>query len=592
MKRILVGLSWGVDSAVAAYLLKEQGHEVVWGFMKNYLDEENPNCTTRIDSQEAIKVAKFLGIELLSFDFIKEYEERIIQYIYSSYEQGITPNPDILCNSLVKFDLFLEKALEQGFDAVATGHYARIKYYPPKSPLYFSPKGRNSPIFLPLQGGSKWEFLPLGGRLGGGSSKIPLNEKTEANVPSPRGRAREGKISLTKEIVKDRWLVRDWIHFPVNPQSKEKAKILRKNQTPAEKKLRDELLKNFSLKVKRQFPIDHYIVDFFCSKLNLVIEVDWWYHTTKDQKEHDKMRTDLLKIYWLKVIRFSNEEIFNNFEWVSRKINEEIRNCFDYNKDQSYFLSGLNQYQLSKAVFPLGGLTKPEVRAIAEKIGLPNANRKDSQGLCFIWNIKIRNFLAERLAKKEGNIVLTDWTVVGKHQGAYFFTIGQSRGLDINKKAYVCKIDVKNNELVVSYDKNDPLLLQQTIQLRNWHWISDPSAPTKSEQLPSKGSLEKGSWDLPFEEGVNSSPLGGGTPECNEGGGSKTGWMDEWQIPCTAKIRYRHVPEPATLQWNHWKHWEKGSMEITFDTPQWGIAPGQSIVAYDGDVCLGGGVII
>ncbi len=367
-KKILVGLSWGVDSAVAAYLLKEQGHEVIGGFMKNYLDEENPNCTTRIDSQEAIKVAKFLGIELLSFDFIKEYEERIIQYIYTSYEQGITPNPDILCNSLVKFDLFLEKALKQGFDAVATGHYARI--------------------------------LP------------------------PLERGDQGGISHEYQLLR----------------------------------------------------------------------------------------------------------------WV------------DYNKDQSYFLSGLNQYQLSKAVFPLGGLTKPEVRAIAEKIGLPNANRKDSQGLCFIWNIKIRNFLAERLAKKEGNIVLTDWTVVGKHQGAYFFTIGQSRGLDINKKAYVCKIDVKRNELVVSYDKNDPLLLQQTIQLRNWHWIS-------------------GERFLPSQEWQ--------------------GKVQEWQIPCTAKIRYRHVPEPAKL-----KKRDAKIMEITFDSPQWGIAPGQSIVAYDGDVCLWWGIIV
>ncbi len=402
-KKILVGLSWGVDSAVAAYLLKEQGHEVVGGFMKNYLDEENPNCTTRIDSQEAIKVAKFLGIELLSFDFIKEYEERIIQYIYSSYEQGITPNPDILCNSLVKFDLFLEKALEQGFDAVATGHYARIRI------LSTSPLAKESAPFPTSP------FLP---RRTTGWTKGGLR-----GIHSHR--AREGEYQLLR--------------------------------------------------------------------------------------------------------------------WI------------DYNKDQSYFLSGLNQYQLSKAVFPLGALTKPEVREIAEKIGLPNATRKDSQGLCFIWNIKIRNFLAERLVKKEGNIVLTDWTVVGKHQGAYFFTIGQSRGLDINKKAYVCKIDVKNNELVVSYDKNDPLLLQQTIQLRNWHWIS--------ENTP-------GSWTY------------------NEN------WPRGASIFCTAKIRYRHVPEPATLQWNHWKHWEEGNMKITFDSPQWWIAPGQSIVAYDGDVCLGGGVIV
>lgn len=522
-KKILVGLSWWVDSAVAAYLLKEQGYEVVGWFMKNYLDEENPNCTTRIDSQEAIKVARFLWIELKSFDFIKEYEERIIQYIYESYEKWITPNPDILCNSLVKFDLFLEKAIEAWFDKVATGHYARIREIT----------------------SSDKHSSPLSGGIKGGSKKYTRN-------------------------------------LPYNPILKEKAKTLRMRETDAEKKFRNKILTNLPYKFYRQRPIDEYIVDFYCSELHLVIEIDWNTHRDNDNIVYDKKRTEKLQKYWLKVIRFTNTEIYENIEWVFSLLQQEIEDSnkppltppnrrginldtlskveeyqllrwIDYNKDQSYFLSGLNQYQLSKSLFPLWALSKPEVRAIAKKIKLPNAERKDSQWLCFIGNIKIRNFLSERLKKKEWDIILTDGTLVGKHQWAYFFTIGQSRWLDINKKAYVCKIDVKNNQLIVSYDRNDPLLLQKTIKLENWHWIMD-SSPCSTTSL-------------------------------QKGGNADT--KKDVKIPCTAKIRYRHEPEPALLEKQ-----EDWTMLITFDSPQWGIAPGQSIVAYDWDICLGGGIII
>ena len=127
-KRVLVGMSGGVDSAVSAYLLQQAGYDVVAGFMKNYADESDPQCTTRKDRDDAIKAAQFLGIQdFLIFDFREEYNERIINYIYEGYKKGITPNPDILCNNLVKFDLFLEKAIAYGFDYVATGHYARIE---------------------------------------------------------------------------------------------------------------------------------------------------------------------------------------------------------------------------------------------------------------------------------------------------------------------------------------------------------------------------------------------------------------------------------------------------------------------------------
>ncbi len=346
MKKILVWMSGGVDSAVAAYLLKEQWYEVVAGFMKNYVDEENPNCSTYQDANEAIKVSKFLWLEIISFDLRKEYEEKIVKYIYAWYEKWITPNPDILCNSLIKFDVFLDKAIELWFDWIAMWHYARIE------------------------------------------------QKSDWNYSLLRG--------------------------------------------------------------------------------------------------------------------------------------------IDHNKDQSYFLSWLNQYQLSKSLFPIWWISKPDVRKIAKKIWLPNADRKDSQWLCFIGKIPMREFLKQRLAVKTGDIVLVDWTKVWEHEWAYFFTIWQSRGLDINKKAYVVNIDTKKNIVIVSYDKQEPDLLKKEVTVANWHWI----------------------WE-------------------------------EYKLPlsCSAKIRYRQEPNPAKMIFE----WKK--IKFTYTDEQWGIAPGQSVVAYVWDECVWGGVI-
>jgi tRNA-specific 2-thiouridylase len=343
-------MSGGVDSAVSAYLLQQQGYEVVAGFMKNYADESDPQCTTRKDRDEAIKVAQFLGIQdFMIFDFRQEYEERIINYIYEGYKKGITPNPDILCNNLVKFDLFLEKALAYGFDYVATGHYA--------------------------------------------------------------------------QITKKKWLY--------------------------------QLLRGV-----------------------------------------------------------------------------------DETKDQSYFLSGLSQHQLAHALFPVWGMLKSAVRAIATEIWLPNADRKDSQWLCFVGNVPMKSFLKKRLPEKKGNTILADGTKVGEHDGAWFFTIGQSRGLDINLKAYVTAIDVTKNTVTVSYERNDADLLTDTAQLADWHRLTDP-------------------YELPAEVQV--------------------------------KIRYRQNPlADATLK----KLSSKNIMTIDFQEAQRGIAPGQSIVAYDGDVCIGAGIIL
>ncbi len=377
-KRVLVGLSWGVDSAVSAYLLKEQGYDVVAGFMKNYADESNPNCHTREDRNMAIKVAQHLGIQdFVIFDFREEYQERIINYIYEWYKQGITPNPDILCNNLVKFDLFLEKAMAYGFDYIATGHYARV-------------------------------------------SSVILSET----------------------------------------QWSEESSISKDPSTSA-------------------------------------------IASAQDDKSYQLLRG------------------------------------LDHNKDQSYFLSGLNQQQLSKSLFPVGELTKPEVRAIAEKIWLPNADRKDSQWLCFIGNVPMREFLKQKLPTKSWDIVTTDWEVVGQHDGAWFWTIGQSRGLDLNKKAYVVATDIKKNTVTVSFDRDNQELLHEKASCTNRHRIN-----------PNHSNTE-------MKVGV--------------------------------KIRYRQDPPvAATLNWNE----KNNTMNILFTEPQWGIAPWQSIVAYDGEVCLGGGVIV
>ncbi len=342
--RVLVGLSWWVDSAVVAYLLKKEGHDVVWWFMKNYVSDFW-NCSTYEDAQRAIKVADFLWIPLMSFDFQQEYNDKIIQYIYDGYLKGITPNPDVFCNSLIKFDVFLQKALTLWFDKIAMWHYARILF--------------------------------------------------ENN----------------------------------------------------------------------------------CYKL--------------------------------------------------------LRGV-DYTKDQSYFLSWLNQYQLSYSLFSLWDLTKSQVRVIAEEIWLPNSNRPDSQWLCFIGNIPIKQFLEQKLPKKIWNIIRYDWTVVWTHEWAWFYTVGQRHGLWLNFKCYVIKTDVVNNVVVVGEKSHEELSHTSLIAL-DWHWIQQ-------------------NYELPLQ--------------------------------VTTKIRYRQDPQPAIL--DSFQNW---LMYISFKEPQWAIASGQFVVAYLWDECIGNWII-
>ncbi|MEY4038926.1 MAG: hypothetical protein RIR67_1238, partial [Bacteroidota bacterium] len=279
MKRVVVGLSGGVDSSVAAYLLQQQGYEVIGLFMKNWHDDSvtiSNECPWLEDSNDALLVAEKLGIPFQTVDLSEQYKEKIVDYMFNEYEKGRTPNPDVLCNREIKFDVFMKIALSLDADYVATGHYCQ-------------------------------------------KSEIEVDEKT---------------------------------------------------------------------------------------------------------------------IYQLKA-------------------------GADNNKDQSYFLCQLSQEQLAKALFPIGNLTKPEVREIAAQMDLITAEKKDSQGLCFIGKVRLPEFLQQKLQPKAGLIVQIDKNnvvyqiakpeglsieeslafdankinytpemgkVVGKHQGAHYFTIGQRKG--------------------------------------------------------------------------------------------------------------------------------------------------------------------
>jgi len=330
MKTVVVGLSGGVDSSVAAYLLKEEGYNVIGLFMRNWNDESviiDNECPWITDSNDALEVAEKLGIPFQVIDFSKEYKERIVDYMFREYKNGRTPNPDILCNREVKFDIFLEKALEIGADYVATGHYCR------------------------------------------------------------------------------------------------KESFIDKNKT----------------------------------------------------------------VY--KLIAGT-----------------------DKTKDQSYFLCQLNQEQLSKALFPIGKLRKIEVRELAKKIGLNTADKKDSQGLCFIGKVKLPVFLQQQLSCKKGKVIeikpnhptfkykdrdsiyepyeLDDkmGKVIGSHNGAHFFTIGQRKGLNIGGTPlplFVIGTDTIKNIIYVGQGEDHPGLFRKglSVDLKNAHWIREDLKIKEDEEI-------------------------------------------------------------------------------------------------------------
>lgn len=394
MKKVIVGLSGGVDSSVSALLLKQQGYEVIGLFMKNWHDESvtiSDECPWLDDSNDAMLIAEKLGIPFQTVDLSKEYHSRIIDYMFNEYENGRTPNPDVLCNREIKFEVFLEIALGLGADYIATGHYCQV------------------------------------------------------------------------------------------------------------------------------------------NKIN------------KD-----------------------NKEIYRLLAGADEK------------KDQSYFLCQLNQKQLSKAIFPIGHLTKADVRNIAKTNGLITAEKKDSQGLCFVGKVKLPDFLKQRLTAKKGKVIKidskfiqqktdlnifnskeeelqflsspfsfssSDGQEIGEHNGAYYYTVGQRKGLNIGgfrDPLFVVQTDVSNNIIYVGMGESHPALFKKALFVNSneIHWIRE---------------------DLKIDE--------------NE------------TMQTEFRIRYRQPLQSGTLY-----RFKKG-LYILFDKPISSVTAGQFVSWYINDELIGSGII-
>ena len=394
MKRVVVGLSGGVDSSVAAYLLQQQGYEVIGLFMKNWHDDSvtiSNECPWLEDSNDALLVAEKLGIPFQTVDLSEQYKEKIVDYMFAEYEKGRTPNPDVLCNREIKFDVFMKIALSLGADFVATGHYCR------------------------------------------------------------------------------------------------------KGETEVDGKAVYQLLAGV-----------------------------------------------------------------------------------DNNKDQSYFLCQLSQEQLEKSLFPIGELTKPEVRAIATEMELVTADKKDSQGLCFIGKVRLPEFLQQKLQPKDGLIVEVNSNqeiyqtskphtesleenlafeaagvdynpamgkVVGKHQGAHYFTVGQRKGLNVGgtpEALFVIATDVETNTIYTGQGSHHPGLFKKAlfVEQAEIHWIRTDKTLKNGETMN-----------------------------------------------VMARIRYRQELQRATL------HQFKNGMYVAFEQPQSAITEGQFVAWYLDDELVGSGVI-
>ncbi len=351
--KVMVGMSGGVDSSVAAALLLDQGYDVVGAFMKNWSDTKDPKtgeCAWKEERRDAMRVAADLGIPFVTFDFEKEYNEAVVQYLYREYAAGRTPNPDVLCNRAVKFDLFLKAAVADGADFIATGHYARVM--------------------------------------------------------------------------------------------------------------------------------------------------------SKDEGAHALLAG------------------------------------LDRAKDQSYFVFSLGQEELKRVLFPVGHLDKRDVRAYARDRGICTAEKKDSQGICFIGQVEIREFLRRVLPPKPGPIVTTEGVEIGRHEDAQAFTLGQRQGIGLSGGPYfVVGIDVATGTITVAQGQDHPALFARRLTAGEWHWVAG-RAP-----------------DLPFR--------------------------------CQARIRYRQPLQACEVVAG-----KDGTMEVRFDEPQRAVTPGQFVVLYDGDEVRGGGVIL
>lgn len=344
-QKVFVGMSGGVDSSVTAALLTEQGYDVTGVYMKNWSqDLPGFQCPWKEDYQDAKRVAVQLRIDFKMYDFETEYRQQVVDYMLDGYKAGITPNPDIMCNQEIKFKLFLETALEDGADFIATGHYARIQ---------------------------------------------------------------DGKL-LTG---------------------------------------------------------------------------------------------------------------------------------IDGNKDQTYFLYRVKEEALRKSLMPIGAYEKPTVRELAKKFGLATAEKKDSQGICFVGKVSIREFLEQFVETEPGAIVEQHGQVIGEHDGALFYTIGQRHGLNVGGGLpyYVVGKDMDKNEVYVTTDLNDDRLWKQELALTNVHWINN--APIEGADLQ-------------------------------------------------VRTRYRQPLVGCTIE-------QPGdNLKVKLAEAVRAVTPGQSAVFYEGDHCLGGGIVV
>lgn len=354
MARILSAMSGGVDSSVATAMLVEAGHEVEGAYMKNWINEENilGDCPWQEDIEDARSVAEKLGVPFRVVNLMDDYRERVVSYLLEGYRSGVTPNPDVMCNREIKFGVFLEYALAEGFSAVATGHYARVEH--------------------------------------GGDG-------------------------------------------------------------------------------------------------------------------------------------------------VSR-----MYRGMDPGKDQSYFLALMRQEQLRRAEFPIGGMLKAEVRERAAALGLATAAKKDSQGICFIGNVRMSDFLRAFVPDEPGNIVGLDGRVLGRHAGVHLYTLGQRKGLGVASNAYkeayvVVEKRVGTRELVVAFDHPEtPKLYARRCTVGTLSWTGEPM------RLPGRYQVQP---------------------------------------------RYRCAGQEAEVE-----ELAGGRVAVTFVVPQRALAPGQICAFYSGDELLGGGI--